>query len=83
MFLSMNTRCETVVNGVCQDSLLYVVEGGTGDYLLRGLITLGLLAFLMDLPKLFSDIFGLDLEQDAPCGQRQSRRRFESKFCCH
>lgn len=53
------------VDGVCSDSLLYIPQGGSPDYLLRGIITLGLLALLMDLPKFFSDILGLDLEQDA------------------
>ena len=51
---------------ICADeSLLYIAPGEEPDYLLRGIITLGLLALLMDLPKFFSDLFGLDLEQDA------------------
>lgn len=37
----------------------------TQDYLLKAIIVLGLLAFMMDFPKMMSDIFGLDLEQDA------------------
>ncbi len=50
----------------CADeSLLYIAPGQEPDYLLRGIITLGLLALLMDLPKFLSDILGLDLEQDA------------------
>lgn len=61
----MNKKCTTVgENGICADSLLYIV-GEEPDYLLRGIITLGLLALLIDLPKFLSDIFGLDLEQDA------------------
>jgi len=35
------------------------------DDLLKAIIVLGLLAFMMEIPKLFSDILGLDLEQDA------------------
>lgn len=51
---------------ICADeSLLYIAPGEEPDYLLKGIITLGLLALLMDLPKFFSDLFGLDLEQDA------------------
>ena len=65
----MNQKCTKTVNGVCTDSLLYITTDSAGnatpDYLLRALITLGLLAFLMDLPKLLSELFGLDLEQDA------------------
>lgn len=34
-------------------------------YLLRALIMIGLLAFMMDLPKLVGGIFGLDLEQES------------------
>ncbi len=34
------------------------------DYLLRALIIIALLGFLMDLPKLIGQIFGLDLEQE-------------------
>ena len=61
----MNKNCTTVgADGICEDSLLYISNGNT-DYLLRGIIVLGLLAVLMDLPKFFSDLFGLDLEQDA------------------
>lgn len=60
----MKNQCPTALeDGVCPDSLLYM--GAEPDYLLRGIITLGLLALLMDLPKFFSDLFGLDLEQDA------------------
>lgn len=36
----------------------------TQDYLLKAIIVLALLAFMMDLPKMLSEIFGLDLEQD-------------------
>ena len=62
----MQKECTTAgADGICTDSLLYVVKGQDPDYLLRGIITLGLLALLMDLPKFFSDILGLDLEQDA------------------
>lgn len=61
----MEKPCTTVdANGVCKDSLLYVVNGQP-DFLLRGIITLGLLALLMDLPKMLSGILGFDLEQDA------------------
>lgn len=35
----------------------------TGDNLLKAIIVLGLLAFMMDFPKMMSDIFGLDLDQ--------------------
>lgn len=35
------------------------------DYLLKALIMIGLLAFMMDLPKIIGSIFGLDLEQDS------------------
>lgn len=35
------------------------------DYLLRALIIIGLLGFMMDLPKLVGNIFGLDLEQES------------------
>ena len=60
----MKSSCPTALeDGICPDSLLYM--GAEPDYLLRGIITLGLLALLMDLPKFFSDILGLDLEQDA------------------
>lgn len=34
------------------------------DYLLRGIIIIALLGFMMDLPKLIGQIFGLDLEQE-------------------
>ena len=62
----MQKECTTAgADGICTDSLLYVIKGQDPDYLLRGIITLGLLALLMDLPKFFSDILGLDLEQDA------------------
>ena len=37
----------------------------TQDYLLKAIIVLALLAFMMDFPKMLSDIFGLDLEQDS------------------
>lgn len=33
------------------------------DYLLKAIIVLGLLAFMMDFPKMMSDVFGLDLDQ--------------------
>lgn len=63
----MSKECTTydATTGICKDSLLYIVNGQDPDYLLRGIITLGLLALLMDLPKFLSDILGLDLEQDA------------------
>jgi len=67
MFIThlMGQECTQIAaNGTCQDSLLYTI-GGDADYLLRGLISVGLLAFLMDLPKMLSTLFGLDLEQDA------------------
>lgn len=35
------------------------------DHLLRALIIIGLLAFMMDLPKIVGSIFGLDLEQES------------------
>lgn len=35
----------------------------TDDNLLKAIIVLGLLAFMMDFPKMMSDVFGLDLEQ--------------------
>lgn len=35
----------------------------TKDYLLKAIIVLGLLAFMMDFPKMMSDVFGLDLDQ--------------------
>lgn len=37
----------------------------TNDYLLRALIIIGLLAFMMDLPKIVGNIFGIDLEQES------------------
>ncbi len=37
----------------------------TNDYLLKALILIGLLGFMMDLPKLIGQIFGLDLEQES------------------
>lgn len=37
----------------------------TSDDLLKAVIILGLLAFMMEFPKLMSEIFGLDLEQDS------------------
>lgn len=40
----------------------------TDDYLLRALIILALLGFMMDLPKLLSNIFGIDLEQQGSAG---------------
>ena len=51
----------------------YLMKTGVGgvsllndkDYLLKTIIILGLLAFMMDFPKMMSDIFGLDLEQDS------------------
>lgn len=36
----------------------------TDDYLLRALIIMALLGFMMDLPKLIGQVFGLDLEQE-------------------
>lgn len=35
----------------------------TPDNLLKAIIVLGLLAFMMDFPKMISDVFGLDLDQ--------------------
>jgi len=35
----------------------------TSDNLLKAIIVLGLLAFMMDFPKIMSDVFGLDLDQ--------------------
>lgn len=35
------------------------------DYLLKALIMIGLLAFMMDLPKILGNILGLDLEQES------------------
>lgn len=46
--------------GTRGDSLL-----NTSDNLLKAIIVLGLLAFVMEFPKLMSEIFGLDLEQDS------------------
>lgn len=46
--------------GVGGESLL-----NTQDYLLKAIIVLALLAFMMDFPKMMSDLFGLDLEQDS------------------
>lgn len=34
------------------------------DMLLKAIIVMGLLAFLMDFPKMISELFGMDLEQD-------------------
>ncbi len=36
----------------------------TNDWFLKAIIIMGLLGFMLDLPKLIGDIFGLDLEQD-------------------
>ena len=36
----------------------------TDDYFLRAMIVMALLGFMMDLPKLFGQVFGLDLEQE-------------------
>lgn len=47
------------------ESLLYIPTSGEPDYLLRAVIIIALLAFMMELPKLLSEIFGLDLEGDA------------------
>ena len=46
--------------GIDGDSLL-----NTQDYLLKAIIVLGLLAFMMEFPKMMSGLFGLDLEQDS------------------
>lgn len=35
------------------------------DYLLRAIIMIALLAFMMDLPKIVGQVFGLDLEQES------------------
>ena len=37
----------------------------TQDNLLKAIIVLGLLAFMMDFPKMMSDVFGLDLDQSS------------------
>lgn len=37
----------------------------TNDFMLRALIVIALLGFMKDLPKLFSNIFGIDLEQQS------------------
>lgn len=52
--------CFLLRDGVNGTSLL-----NTSDYLMKAIIVLGLLAFMMDFPKMLSDIFGLDLEQDS------------------
>lgn len=49
----------------CENSLLYIDDDGDVDNLLRAAVIIALLAFSMDLPKLFSQIFGLDLEQES------------------
>jgi len=38
------------------------------DYLLRALIIIALLGFMLDLPKLVGQVFGLDLEQEGNAG---------------
>lgn len=38
------------------------------DYLLRAIIIIALLGFMMDLPKLVGQLFGLDLEQEGNAG---------------
>ena len=40
----------------------------TDDYLLRALILIALIGFMMDLPKLMGQVFGLDLEQEGNAG---------------
>jgi len=40
----------------------------TDDFLLKALIIIALLGFLMDLPKLIGQVFGLDLEQESGAG---------------
>lgn len=45
-------------SGVESTSLLQ-----SSDNLLKAIIVLGLLAFMMDFPKMMSDVFGLDLDQ--------------------
>ena len=45
------------------DSLLFLPSGGEPDYLLRAIIVIALLAFMMELPKLLSEVFGLDLDR--------------------
>lgn len=42
------------------DSLL-----NTNDFLLRAIIIIALIGFLMDLPKIVGQVFGLDLEQES------------------
>lgn len=53
--------------GYAGDSLLDKAAGTSGgdpDYLLRAIIIIALLGFMMDLPKIIGQIFGLDLEQE-------------------
>ena len=53
---------------IMQDSYKFSCAGNLlrdSDNLLRSIIIIGLLAFLMDFPKMISGIFGLDLEQDS------------------
>lgn len=52
-------------NSSCGSSILFLNENGSPDMLLRAMIIIALLAFIMDLPKLFTKIFGLDLEQES------------------
>lgn len=40
----------------------------TNDYFLRAMIVMALLGFMMDLPKLMSQVFGLDFEQEGNAG---------------
>jgi len=63
-----NNGTEEVANNdriACENSLLYIDEDGEVDNLLRAGVIIALLAFCMDLPKIFSHIFGLDLEQES------------------
>ena len=52
-----------LANGIDGESLL-----NTNDALLKTLIVLGLYAFLKDLPKIISDIFGYNLQENEAIG---------------
>lgn len=66
LFLRIVTIWFVAFVAVCmQDNTLSsgtLLEGS--DFLLKSIIVLGLLAFLMDFPKMISELFGMDLEQD-------------------
>ena len=63
--LTNNGVAADVATKSCGSSLLFLNESGQPDMLLRAMIIIALLAFVMDLPKLFSKIFNLDLEQES------------------